>query len=106
SSNSYDNSDLRENRITDPITFLDQQTHTRSESFFGSGDLTAELKTSSKGTLWTELRAYRSDFDSDGTIAYTLLDFGQAPIERYDRLNLSDGGYLNAGGSVGYRHAF
>ena len=100
------NSDLRENRITDPVTFLSQRSSSLGESQFGSGDLTAEFKLSSRGTLWTEMRAYRSGSESNGSTAYTLMNAAQDPTERYDRANDSDGAFLNASYSAGYRHAF
>lgn len=100
------NSDLRENRITDPVTFLSQQTRSLGEGQFGSGDLTAELRMGPKGTLWGEMNAYHSGQESHGSTAYTLMNAGLDPTERYDRDNDSDGGYLNASFSAGYRHAF
>jgi outer membrane cobalamin receptor len=106
SSNRYENSDLRENRIADPVTFLQQRSNGVSEGRFGSGDLTAELKLSSKATLWTEMRGYRSDSESDGLTAYTLMNASRLPTERYDRGNLNDGAYLNGYFTTGFRHAF
>ena len=100
------NEDLRENRIADPVTFLSQNGTSRNQGQFGSGDVTAEFRLSDKGTLWGGLQAYGQDYDSRGSTAYTLMNAGLVPLERYDRDNENDGGFLSVSSNLGYRHAF
>jgi hypothetical protein len=99
----YSSDDERENLITDPITYLRQAAETSNHGSFGALDLTTELKTSKRGTLWVQLQGDRYGSGSSGLTAYTLMNDVRAPTERYDRLNDSDNGYLDGTGSIGFR---
>jgi hypothetical protein len=99
----YSSDDERENLITDPITYLQQASESSNHGHFGALDLTTELKTSQRGTVWMQLQGYRYGSGTEGLTAYTLKDALKAPTDRYDRLNDSDNGYLDGSGSIGFR---
>jgi hypothetical protein len=70
----YTNTDLRENLVTDPITYLSLESVGKNRGSFGGGDLTAEYRASERGTVWLELRENDFGSDNDGLAAYTQMN--------------------------------
>jgi outer membrane receptor protein involved in Fe transport len=98
--------DLRQNLLTSPVTFLEQDGHSSREGLSGSVDLTAEFKLSEQGTLWSEGRIFRNSFDSEGVTVYTRMDAEQSPFDMYDRWSLDESRRMTTTVATGYRHEF
>jgi hypothetical protein len=88
--NERENSDLRQNLATQPETWIQQDSRDRSSGGFTSADIGAEVKLGPQGTLWTDVSVARNTADSEVVTAYTHLDAGRNPTQRYDRLNDTD----------------
>ena len=96
--------DLRQNLISEPITFLQQDASSQSDGTSGNLDLSAELKTSSRGTLWGEATGYRNGNDGSNLNAYTIMDELKNPILRYNRPSTRTQTHLSTEFGLGYRH--
>lgn len=96
--------DLRQNLVTQPVTFLEQDAWSKRLGSSGSADLTAELKLDDRSTVWTEARLFHRGSDSDGLTAYTHMDAFQAPTQRYDRASEGESRSLSMDLVAGFRH--
>ncbi|HET8656406.1 MAG TPA: TonB-dependent receptor [Longimicrobiaceae bacterium] len=95
--------DLRENLVTDPITFLERDGWSKSHRASGSGDASAEWDLTERQTIWAKGRLYRSGSDDRGSTTYTRMDAEQAPTDRYERPEDSDSRSLSGDVSLGWR---
>lgn len=95
---------LRENRLSLPITFLEQDSRSSNQRMFGAGDATLEWKLSPRATLWSGLRASLNGSEADGDMNVVQMNAIQAPTLRYDRLTASEFYYASGYGSLGYRN--
>lgn len=98
--------DLRQNLATEPVTFLEQDAWSARDGWSGNVDLTAELKTGERSTLWSEMRVYRSGFESDGVTDYTHMDAERDPTLRYARASDDESVRLSSDLAVGFTHVF
>lgn len=78
--------DLRENLLTEPISYLDLTTASSYRQAFGMGDATLEYKVEKKTTAWLSATGYPSSYHNDGDLGYLWLDARQVPTQRYGRL--------------------
>lgn len=98
--------DLRQNLLTDPTTFLQQEGGFGNRGRFSRVDLTVEYQLTSKATAWTSVSGGGYGSDSDGLTTYTEMDELMAPTERYSRNTSSDWQNDNYDASLGLRHVF
>ena len=96
--------DLRENRVVDPITFLEQETRQTRENRSGSTDLVAEWRLSSRGTVWGSGRASWNHQDRTVTEGYIQRNSSQVATTRWEQLLDGYQTGRSFGGSVGYRY--
>jgi hypothetical protein len=101
-----DSYSLRQNLAVDPVTFLEQEGSSMRHGRSVSADLTTELKTGERGTLWAEGRVDRQASDVDGLTAYTHMDESRLPVLLYDRATTHESQDLSGDLSAGYRHVF
>ncbi len=86
------NYDLRENLITQPVTFIEQNGAFNDQSLGGNADWTVEFKVGTRSHLWSNAWIYWSDSNNTGRTRYGILDPEMTPFDRYDRTN--DTGYF------------
>src|SRR5690606_6276632 len=103
SRNDYTNSDLRENRITDPVTFLQQSAIGRNDRGYGGADVTVEWKLTPRSTIWSGMRTNLNASGSDVTTNVLHMDALRDPTDRYDRIADSESDYFNGYGTLGFR---
>lgn len=96
--------DFRQNLLTDPTTFLLQEGTSGNHGRFGRGDLTAEWRLSQKTHLWSSLSGGAYGSDSEGLLAYTVMDAAQDPTQRYGRTTASQWGRSDLDTSLGLKH--
>jgi hypothetical protein len=100
------NFDLRQNLISDPVTFFQQEESSERNGLSGNMDLSAELRTSERGTLWGEASGYRNSGDASSLNAYTIMDSLQIPTSRYNRPSSREQSHMSTDLGLGYRHVF
>lgn len=96
--------DLRQNLISEPVTFFQQNATSEQDGTSGNMDLSAELRTSDRGTLWGEASGYRSSRDETELNAYTIMDALQSPTLRYNRPTTESQTHLSTEFGLGYKH--
>ncbi len=85
--------DLRENLLTEPISYLDLTTASSFRQGFGMGDATLEYKLDRKTTAWISATGYPGSYHNDGDLGYLWLDSLQSPTSRYGRLTANGTGF-------------
>jgi outer membrane receptor protein involved in Fe transport len=98
--------DERQNLLADPVTFFRQEESSERDGTSGNLDLSAELRTSEKGTLWAEASGYRNGSDATSLSAYTIMDAVKNPTSRYNRPSTREQTHLSTELGLGYRHVF
>jgi hypothetical protein len=83
--------DLRENLLSDPTTFLRQDTWSSGSGLSGSVDLQARFQATERARVWARTNLGRAGSDREGLTTTTHMDALQDPTLRYDRSVLSDG---------------
>jgi hypothetical protein len=96
--------DLRQNLISDPVTFFQQDATSERDGTSGNLDLSAELRTGSRGTLWAEASGYHNQNESSSRTRYTIMDGLRNPLSLYDRPTERTDGQLSTEFGLGYRH--
>ncbi|HEX9106294.1 MAG TPA: TonB-dependent receptor, partial [Longimicrobiales bacterium] len=96
--NSTGNSDLRENLLARPLTFLEQTGSTANRGRSALLDLGAELRPAAGLSAWTTVTATAWRYDSDGRMAYAFRDSALLPLDRFDQVG--SGGELRRAGDV------
>ncbi len=82
--------DLRQNLITDPATFLEQESSAHRTGTSGNGDLELRYQPDERARFWIEGRLGGSDDASDGLSSTVHQDENRAPTAAYQRLNTLD----------------
>ena len=95
--------DLRQNLVTEPVSYLEQNGVSTSESFGWNLDWTAEFKVGEGATLWSNAWMHASGNDGTGLTEYGILNPAQEVVDRYDRDNVSDYGYANYNFGLGFK---
>ena len=96
--------DLRENRVSDPITFLEQETDQSRENRSGSADVVAEWRLSPRVTLWGSARGSWNEHDRNVIEGYIQRNASQIATTRWEQLLDGYQTGRSLGGSVGYRY--
>jgi hypothetical protein len=96
--------DLRQNLLTDLVTFLEQDGWSKRRGSLASVDVSAEYKLSGRSSFWAEVQLFRRGNDSDALTAYTLMDATRAASERYDRVSEDDARNISTDLVAGFRH--
>lgn len=95
--------DLRENLLTEPLSWLDLTTAASMRQRFGMGDGTLEYKLDKKTTAWLSATAYPGSYHNDSDLGYLWLDSLQLPTSRYGRLTANGTGTWSANFVLGMR---
>ena len=95
--------ELRENRLANPVTFLELDRRNEGSNFHGSADLTAELTVGPKETLWASGSAYAGGWGHEGVSHNQILDATRTPTRIYDRITDSQTDFLSSDLSLGFR---
>ncbi|HEU0012486.1 MAG TPA: outer membrane beta-barrel family protein [Longimicrobium sp.] len=95
--------ELRQNLLSDPITFLDMDRRTDGRSSHASADLTAEWTLGEKETLWASATGYLGGWGDDGVSANRILDAEQQPTRIYERRTDSHSDFLSNDLGFGFR---
>lgn len=98
--------DFRENRLADPITFLEQDGWSERDDLSGSVNLNADFRLTERTSIFSEVSAFQRGNDQDQFIAYTHLNAQQLPTERYDRVTGGERSGLNGEVMLGFLHQF
>lgn len=98
--------DFRENRLADPVTFLEQDGWSERDDLSGSLNLNADYRLTERTSIFSEVSAFSRGNEQDQFIAYTHLDAQQLPTERYDRITGGERTGLNGEVMLGFLHQF
>lgn len=83
--------ELRQNLITDPVTFLEQDGWSDRSRHGGNMNLRADYELSQATQLEADVRLRRNVSSSSGAMRYTEMDSEQNPTDAWDRLTSDDG---------------
>jgi hypothetical protein len=100
------NYDLRQNLITQPLSFVEQNSMTDQSMYGANLDWTAEFKVGKQAHLWSNAWMYGNRGASDGRTEYGILDELREVRDRYDRMSDREnfGGNMNIG--LGFKQIF
>lgn len=99
--------DLRQNLITEPVTFIQQEGTQASHGSFGFGDFSAEFKLARQTILWANGYGSGSGHDSDIDTRYDLYDDAaesRTYLDRYARATNASNNYRYADYGLGVKH--
>ncbi len=91
SSDRSTSTELRQNLLTDPITFLGQDGSSDRSSWSGNLDLGADYELGAATNLEAEARISRNDSEADRATRYTEMDAEQSVTDVYDLISSGDG---------------
>lgn len=97
-------SQLRQNLLADPITFLRQAGQSDQSSWSGNVDMGATYEFSERTELDAEARLNGSSSDADRTTRYTEMDADQAVTDEYDLLTSDDGSHNSVNLDLELKH--
>ncbi len=97
---------LRQNLLADPITFLGQAGRSDRSSWSGNLDLGARYELGESTDLDAELRVNRNVADSERVTRYTEMDAGRNVTDEYDMIFLDDGRGSSLDLGIELRHEF
>jgi hypothetical protein len=95
--------DLRQNLVSEPVTYLEQNADRRRDGISGGGDITAELKLSDRSTVWAIGRGNRGGSDEDALSEFIHRDADRVTTDRYVRENATDSRSDRFSSALGYR---
>lgn len=98
--------DLRQNLITDPATYLQQDAWSERSGLSGSGDLTAEMRLGENTVLRLEGGLSTGGTDSEGSTITTHLDEQEEWTQRYDRLSRTESSRRSGNAGLRFEHEF
>lgn len=98
--------DLRQNLLADPITYLEQRSLSDRSTASGSLDLTTRYALGERTTLTAETRASRNTADADRETFYAEMDAALETTESYTRSALDDSEGLSVDVALELEHAF
>lgn len=84
-------SELRQNLLVDPMTFLEQNGWSDRSSWSGNVNLRTDYELTKATTLRSDVRVRRNVSEAERSTRYTEMDSDRNPTEVYDRLSLDDG---------------
>lgn len=84
-------SELRQNLLVDPMTFLEQNGWSDRSSWSGNMNLRTDYEITDATTLRSDVRVRRNVSESERSTRYTEMDSERNPTEVYDRLSFDDG---------------
>ena len=99
-------SELRQNLLADPITFLQQDGSTDRTRWSGNLDLNAEYALSERTRLIGESRVFRNSADAERLTLYTEMDESRSVTDEYDRLIFDDAGGYSMDLALELKHEF
>ena len=99
-------SELRQNLLSDPITFLQQEGSTDRSRWSGNVDLNVEYAFGERTTLSGQSRIFRNSADAERLTLYTEMDEARAVTDEYDRLIFDDAGGYSADFALEFSHDF
>jgi outer membrane receptor protein involved in Fe transport len=97
-------SQLRQNLLADPITWLGQDGSSDRSSWGGNLDLGADYEMTESTTLEAEARVRRNSSDSDRATRYTEMDADKSVTDVYDLISSADGSGRSANLDLELRH--
>lgn len=95
--------DLRENRVTDPVTLIRQDGSTDGRGTSWNGDWTAEFRVREGGTVWSNAWFYGNEMKDRGSTAYRITDSDSVVLERFDRRQRDDGHWSHLNVGLGFK---
>jgi outer membrane receptor protein involved in Fe transport len=100
------NYDLRENLVTQPLSFIEQNSTSESSSRGANLDWTAEFKVGKQAHFWSNAWMYGSRYGNDGRTEYGILDEARAVRDRYDRMTDAQYFYGSMNVGLGFKQIF
>ncbi|MEX0912375.1 MAG: TonB-dependent receptor, partial [Gemmatimonadota bacterium] len=91
SSDESSSTELRQNLLVDPITFLGQDAQSDRSSWSGNLDLGGNYELGESTELDADLSFDRNSSAAERLTRYTEMDAGQNITEEYDRISIDDG---------------
>ena len=105
-SSAYRMYDLRQNLLSTPVTFFEQEGTSDYESRFGFGDFSSEFKLARQTILWANGYAYGSGSESRGNVLFAIYDEQEVDLDRYLRLTSSNSDNVFHDIGIGLKHQF
>lgn len=106
SQNETRSSEVRENRLTDPITYLEQERVSERSNWSGNLDLTTDYAISERTEASFEVRASRNAAGTERLTNYIERDADRIVTDEYDRLIADDGAGVSADVALEVEHEF
>lgn len=98
--------EVRENYLSDPVTYLEQDRLTDRSRWSGNLDLTSDYRIRENTEITAEIRLSNNFADASRFTNYRRLDVEETLLEEYDRLIADDGFGLSGDVSLAIEHEF
>lgn len=106
SSDQSTSSQLRQNLLADPVTFLEQQGTSDRSRWSGNFDFRGGYELSSSTELSSDLRASRNVSEAARVTRYTETDDARSVLEEYDLITADDGSGSSIDFAIQLEHKF